>query len=177
MQAQNWVMKLSIFKVTLPLNGDTVGELKAGDIVFLSGKLFTARDKAHARALNEGLPVKLTSLFHCGPIVKNGKVISAGPTTSARMGQYTPELISRFKISAIIGKGGMGKQVADALNGKGVYLSMTGGCGALGAEHLKIVEQKWADLGMAESVWVLEADKLGPLVVGIDARGNSLYKN
>lgn len=167
---------MTTHKIDLPIDKEKLEKLKAGDIVYLTGKLFTARDKAHAKALATQIPFKeIDTLYHCGPLVKDGKLVSAGPTTSSRMNSYTPEIIQKYKIRLIVGKGGIGGPVTKALKGKAAYLAMTGGCGALSAKTLKIVDQKWKELGMAESLWLLKAKEFGPLVVGIDIQGNSLY--
>jgi len=166
-----------------PLNKEDILKLKVGDIVHLSGTVATARDKAHQKALEEGkFPVEVENgvIFHAGPIVKKeGKgweIVAIGPTTSSRMNSLESDFIKKFKISAIIGKGGMNSSVAEAMKGSCVYLSMTGGCAALAAKSVKAVKEvHWLELGIPEAVWVLEVENLGPLVVGMDANGNSLY--
>jgi fumarate hydratase subunit beta len=167
-----------------PLKNEAIEGLMAGDIVYLSGKVCTARDKAHQRALAEDkFPVDLREavLLHAGPAVKKagGKwsVIAIGPTTSSRMNSFEAEFIEKFSVKAIIGKGGMNGEVAESMKkNKCVYLSMTGGCAATSARQIKKVEGvEWLDLGIPEAVWVLGVENLGPLVVGIDCMGNSLY--
>ena len=165
------------YKIKLPAEKKDIEKLKAGDIVYLTGKIFTARDTAHAKTLTTPFPFKeIDTIYHCGPIVKDGKLVSAGPTTSSRMNKYTPEIIKQG-IRIIVGKGGMDSEVTSALKGKGVYLSMTGGCGALAVKFLKISDQKWKELGMAESLWLFNAKEFGPLIVGIDSHGCSLYES
>ena len=167
---------MSTYKIEIPTDPKTIKKLKAGDTLFLTGKLFTARDKAHAKILETRLPFEdLDTLFHCGPIVKDGKLVSAGPTTSARMNQYTPDLLKQTSIRLIIGKGGMDETVMASLKGRAVYLAMTGGCGAVGAQKLKIMDNKWKELGMAESLWIMKAKEFGPLVVAMDSHGETLY--
>ncbi len=169
-----------------PLLLDDILKLKIGDSVYITGEIFTARDEAHARALEymesgKGLPFSFDRavVYHCGPLVKkNGewKVISAGPTTSARMNAFTPKILAKVSCMAIIGKGGMSNEVVEAMRGKAVYLAYTGGAGALAAKSIKRVRAvHWEDLGMPEAVWVLEVEKFGPCIVAIDAHGNSLY--
>jgi fumarate hydratase subunit beta len=120
-------------------------------------------------------------LYHCGPLTRkrNDKweVVSAGPTTSARMNDQTPELVRRLGVKAIVGKGGMSGKVSDALKKHGcVYLAFTGGAGALAASKIrKVVDVFWPDLSLPEAVWVLEVSRFGPLVVAMDAGGNSIY--
>jgi len=168
-----------------PLSKDDILKLRAGDIVYISGEMFTARDEAHLRALEfikEGkeLPVDFNGavVYHCGPLVKREGdiwvVISAGPTTSARMNKTTKEILNFVDVIAIVGKGGM--DIAEELKGKGVYLAYTGGAGALAAKAIKRVKSvHWLDLGMPEAVWVFEVERFGPCIVTIDAHGKSLY--
>jgi fumarate hydratase subunit beta len=132
----------------------------------------------------KGIPEDLyeSVLFHCGPIMVqrddgSWSVVAAGPTTSARMNKLEPEFIRRFKIRAVIGKGGMSKDTIDAMKEVGcVYLAATGGAAVSLAEGLrKCTGVDWLDLGMAEAMWRFDTDKFGPLVVAIDSNGNSLY--
>lgn len=171
-----------------PLTRDDVKNLNAGDIVYLTGNVFTARDKAHKRILDfmrdgKKLPFELDSsvIYHCGPLVRKKKdsweIVSAGPTTSARMDEMSPEIIKGFSVKAIIGKGGMNRQVLDALEESDcVYLAYTGGAGALAAEKIAgILDVFWLDLSAPEAVWALKVVRFGPLVVAMDANGESLY--
>jgi len=169
-----------------PLDKDEILKLKAGDIAYISGEIFTARDEAHLRAIEymeEGKPLPFSFnrgvVYHCGPLMKkvNGwKAVSAGPTTSARMNKLTPKILEKVEVMGIIGKGGMSEEVVQALKGKGAYFAYTGGAGALAAQAIKGVKAvHWEDLGMPEAVWVFEVEDFGPLIVGIDAHGNSLY--
>lgn len=171
--------------IRAPMGEGTARSLRLGDTVFVSGPVVTARDEAHIRALSDpdGTPECLRGcvLFHCGPIMRRTdsgwEAVAAGPTTSARMNSLEPEMIRRFGIRAIIGKGGMSREVAEAMREVGcVYLAATGGAAVSLAEGLgKCTGVQWEDLGMAEAVWSFEADRLGPLVVAIDSEGNSLY--
>ncbi|MCQ2078515.1 MAG: FumA C-terminus/TtdB family hydratase beta subunit [archaeon] len=152
--------------------------------------MYTGRDEVHIRALehlDEGKDVpdclNGAALYHCGPIMKqddDGKwsVVAAGPTTSARMNALEPRFIREFKIRAIIGKGGMSKEVAEAMKEVGcVYLAATGGVAVSYAEGLsKVTGCDWLDLGMPEALWHFQTSSLGPLVVAIDSEGNSLYE-
>lgn len=164
-------------KLQIPIKQEEVFELKVGDQVLLNGKLFTARDKAHQFLLQENFDkIKDGVIYHCGPIVKDNKVIAAGPTTSARMNIYTPKIIEKYKIKAIIGKGGMDDSVLDALRGKAVYLSAIGGAGALYASSIKLIGVHKEEFGMAEAIWELEVTDF-PVIVTMDSRGNSLYED
>jgi len=161
-------------RLTTPL-GDEVLALKAGNRVELSGTVYTARDEAHLRMQKEGIPFdpKGAVIYHCGPVVKNDRIIAAGPTTSARMNTLSGFLLDAG-IRGIIGKGGMNATVREQLRGRAVYFAFTGGCAALAAAHMTLKGVHFPDLGMAEAVWILELDRL-PLVVGIDAQGNDLF--
>ena len=166
-----------------PLKNAEIKNLNLGDVVYITGTIYTARDKAHQKALAEGkFPGDIHGgvIFHSGPLAKKEKdewkMIAIGPTTSSRMNELAPEFIEKFGISAIIGKGGMDKKVTEAMKGKAVYLAMTGGCAATAASQIKKVKGiEWLDLGEPEAVWVLDTEKLGPLIVAIDAKGNSIY--
>jgi fumarate hydratase subunit beta len=174
------------FHLTTPLKRSDIEELSTGDIVYLTGTILTARDEAHARILElagreEELPFDLegAAIYHCGPLMQQKEerweVIAAGPTTSARMSKMTPRLLEKYNVTALIGKGGM-DNVACSLKGKCVYLAFTGGCAALAAENIsEVVTVHWPDLGMPEAVWVLKVENFGPLIVGIDAKGNDLF--
>jgi len=155
--------------------GTEVLSLHAGDRVFLSGIIYTARDEAHLRMMEEGIPFdpKGAAIYHCGPVIQGKQIIAAGPTTSARMNRLTGFLLDSG-VRCLIGKGGMDAGVRDALRGRAVYLAFTGGCAALAASHMKLQGVHYPDLGMAEAVWVIEVTDL-PLVVGIDAQGGDLF--
>ncbi len=176
-------------RLRTPLSEADVAALKVGDTVTVDGTVITGRDEVHIRALEharEGrkLPVDLTGaiIFHSGPIMRKDAgrwmAIAAGPTTSSRMNSMEPEFIERFKIRAIIGKGGMSQPTVDAMSRFGcVYLAFTGGAAVQGAAGIKDVRGvEWLDLGMPEAMWILEVKEFGPLTVAIDAHGNSLYK-
>ncbi|HUK92609.1 MAG TPA: FumA C-terminus/TtdB family hydratase beta subunit [Methanomicrobiales archaeon] len=160
--------------LTTPLGGEVLS-LRAGDRVTLSGVVYTARDEAHVRMKEKGIPFdpRGAVVYHCGPVVAGEKIIAAGPTTSARMDSLAGFLIDAG-VRGIIGKGGMGREVVELLRGRAVYLAFTGGCAALAASRMRLKGVHFPDLGMAEAVWVIEVDRL-PLVVGIDAHGNDLF--
>lgn len=162
-------------RLTTPL-GDEVLELKTGDHVELSGIVYTARDEAHIKMQEKGIPFNPEGavIYHCGPVIREGKVIAAGPTTSARMNEMEGFLIDRG-VRAFIGKGGMGPTVRNQLKGKGVFLAFTGGCAALASTRMTLKGVYYEDLGMAEAVWAIELDRL-PLVVGIDSHGNDIFE-
>jgi fumarate hydratase subunit beta len=162
-----------------PLGLADVKKLRAGDVVFLSGEVFTARDQATKRlvAKPNAIP-QCAVVYHCGPLVKRaGKkwvLVSAGPTTSSRMNSMMPSLIKKCGVRAIIGKGGVSKEVVRAMHGKCVYLAAVGGAGALYARQLKVEGVRWLDLGEPEALWELKARGFGPLIVAIDSIGRNL---
>ena len=162
--------------LTTPL-GDEMLHLRAGDRVTLSGMIYTARDEAHLRMQEEGIPFdpKGAVIYHCGPVVKDGAIIAAGPTTSARMNELSGFLLDAG-VRALIGKGGMGDTVREQLRGRAVYLAFTGGCAALAASRMTLKGVYFEDLGMPEAIWAIECNEL-PLTVAIDAEGNDLFRD
>jgi len=174
------------YRLDTPLDEETVALLRAGDIIYLSGTVFTARDEAHMELLEHGEPEGLDTtglgLYHCGPVMRQvdgeWQVVAAGPTTSFRMETLEPRFLDMFGVKVIIGKGGMGPATLEALRKHNVvYASFTGGAGALAARGLgRVVGVHYLEeLGMPEAVWIFEARDFGPLVVSMDAHGNSLY--
>lgn len=170
-----------------PLSKDDIKKLNVGDIVYISGTIYTARDRAHQRILEEGSPVNLEGavIFHAGPIIKvstqnnenNYKMIAVGPTTSTRMNPYQRDVL-KLGVSAVIGKGGMDEETKDALiENDAVYLAAVGGCAALYVKSiLEVKGVNWMDLGVPEAIWELEVKDFGPLVVAMDSHGNNLYE-
>ncbi|NMX22162.1 fumarate hydratase [ANME-1 cluster archaeon GoMg4] len=177
-------------RLSTPIREEEIKRLQVGDVVYLTGEIYTARDKAHQRIIEyestdaeAEMPIpKGAVLYHCGPLMKksngNWEIIAAGPTTSSRMDATTPAIIEKLRIRAIIGKGGMGDGTRAALQRYGcVYFAMTGGAAVLAANHIKSVKAVyWEDLGMAEAVWHLIVEDFGPLVVSMDTSGKSLYE-
>ncbi|MCP4632209.1 MAG: Fe-S-containing hydro-lyase [candidate division Zixibacteria bacterium] len=172
-------------KITTPLTDDVVQSLKAGDRVFITGEIYTARDAAHKRMvdlINEGkakeLPFNPTGqlIYFVGPApAKPGKPIgSAGPTTSYRMNSYTPTMIENG-LKGMIGKGEMGPEVvAQMKDKKAVYMVAIGGAAALVARSIKKAEIiAYEDLG-AEAVRRLEVEDF-PAIVAQDCHGENMY--
>lgn len=170
--------------VNLPLNDETVRDLKAGDRVLLNGIMYTGRDAAHKRIAelinkNEELPmdIKNQTIYYVGPCpAKPGQAIgSAGPTTSGRMDAYAP-LLMDHGLKGMIGKGLRNKQVVDSIiKNNAVYFAAIGGAGALLAEAIKEAEViAFPDLG-AEAIYRLKVENF-PVTVIIDNQGNDLYK-
>ena len=173
-----------ILNLSTPLSEADVRNLNAGDIVKLSGIIYTGRDAAHKRlcallANGEQLPVDLDGqlIYFVGPCpAPPGRVIgSAGPTTSGRMDAYSPILIEKCALRGMIGKGDRNQAVKDAMKTYGaVYFAATGGAGALIARSITKAEVvAFDDLG-PEAIYRLKVNEL-PLVVAIDANGESLY--
>jgi len=173
-----------------PLNEVEVRQLRVGDTIYLTGKIFTMRDQAHRRIIQllkeRGAPpmnFEGLALYHCGPVVKRVKegwrVISAGPTTSSRMESYEAEVMEKLGVRMVIGKGGMGPKTMDALTRLGaVYVSFVGGAAVLAADCIEEVEDVlWLDLGVPEAVWILKVKNFGPLTVTMDSYGNNLYRD
>ena len=180
----------NVYRLETPLSEEHVRRLRVGDIVYLSGLVFTARDAAHRKILEllergEKLPFDPRGLavYHAGPIVRkrNGEweVVAAGPTTSARMESIEADFIRLTGVRMIIGKGGMGPSTREACNRYGaVYAVFTGGAAVLAAEAIERVEAVYwlEELGMAEAVWLLRVRDFGPLTVVIDSHMGDLYE-
>ena len=176
------------YHLTTPLEEDAVRGLNIGDVIYLSGHLFTARDMAHLkiRGLCEAgtpLPKAFSGAagFHAGPVaLKNDdgswRLNVIGPTTSIRMEPYA-DMVGQLGVRAVIGKGGMGEGTLQACARWGyVYLQAAPGCAAKLAQGIaQIHDVTWLELGMPEAVWDLQAEEFGPLVVGMDTHGGSIY--
>lgn len=151
--------------------------LRVGDQVLLNGTIFTARDQAHLFLLSNDFPLLRGGIvFHCGPIVKQDVVISAGPTTSARLNRYTPEMIRKYGLKAIIGKGGMDRSVLEALRGRAVYFAAVGGAALLYADRMRVKDVHHLEFGMPEAIWELEVHDF-PVIVAMDSNGHSIYED
>lgn len=177
------------YHLKLPVSEKEIEKLHAGDIIYLTGKIFTARDETHQLMLKKNInnipfnPSEM-ALFYCGPLMKkeNNKwlVLSAGPTTSSRMEIFESKFIEKFDVKIIIGKGHMGKKTEKTLSKhKGVYVIFTGGAGALAADKVKeVLDVHWLkELGMTEAAWIFKVKEFGPLVVAIDSHRGSIFKN
>ncbi|HHV84957.1 MAG TPA: Fe-S-containing hydro-lyase [Petrimonas sp.] len=167
-----------------PFSDETIRSLKAGDMVYISGTVYTARDAAHKRLCemierDEPMPFDFDgqAVYYAGPApAKPGKPIgSVGPTTGGRMDAYSPTLIARG-LKVMIGKGTRSAGVIDAMKQyTGVYLAAIGGAAALMAKCVESAEViAFEELG-TEAVRKLQVKEL-PVVVAIDCRGNDVYK-
>lgn len=170
--------------IQLPISDEDAQSLKAGDYVYLTGTLYTARDAAHKRmqeALDSGesLPFPLAHhlIYYMGPSpAREGRPIgSAGPTTSSRMDKYTPGLLD-LGLKGMIGKGKRSQSVKEALiRNKGVYFAAVGGAGALLSKAIISSEViAYEDLG-TEAIRKLEVKDF-PVIVVMDSEGNDLYE-
>jgi fumarate hydratase class I len=170
--------------LTAPLTEEAARLLKVGDVVLVSGRMFTGRDAVHSYLMKHDPPVDLrgAALYHCGPVVvKEGdgwRVTAAGPTTSIREEPYQGEIIKRFGVRAVIGKGGMGAKTLAALKDHGaVYLNAIGGAAQFYARSIKAVEGvSLLEFGTPEAMWHLRVEDF-PAIVTMDAHGNSLHRD
>ncbi len=175
-------------KLKTPISEEEIRKLKIGDTVLLSGVIVTARDQAHKLMVEEKPDfirpyLKESVIYHCGPVVRkdengNWQFVSAGPTTSAREEPYQSIVIGEYNVRGVIGKGGMGPKTAEGLKKYGaVYFHAVGGAGTLIANCVKRVIDvfKLEEFGTPEAFWVIEVEDF-PLVVTMDAHGNSMHK-
>ncbi len=173
---------MKTMNITLPFTAEQLSELKSGDMIYLSGYVYTARDAAHVRiyeSLMEGkcdINLKNEVIYYVGPTPKFNDFIigSAGPTTSSRMDKYTQALMNAG-LKATIGKGQRDKKIIDAcINNNGLYLITTGGVGALLSNKIEEVEEiLYKDLG-PESIKRLKIKDF-PVYVAYDTYGNDIF--
>ena len=170
--------------INTPITSEIAETLFAGDYIYITGTIYTARDAAHKRmqeTLQKGeeLPINIVdqTIYYMGPSpAREGRPIgSAGPTTASRMDKYAPQLLD-LGLSAMIGKGKRSKEVLDAVNrNKSVYLAAVGGAGALLSKCIKSSETvAYEDLG-TEAIRKLEVENF-PVIVVADCHGNNLYE-
>lgn len=165
--------------VKAPLDDKTIEQLKSGDYIYITGTIYTARDAAHKRMYENGIPIDLDHniIYYLGPSpAREGQVIgSAGPTTSSRMDKYTPYMLEHG-LKGMIGKGKRSKEVINSMRkNKAVYFAAVGGAGALLSKCIKKSEViAYDDLG-TEAIRKLEVEDL-PVIVVIDKDGNNLYE-
>ncbi len=165
-----------------PITEEQVRELKVGDVVLISGELYTGRDAVHSYLMKHESPADLhgSVLYHCGPVVMqnngNYKITAAGPTTSIREEPYQADIIKRFGIRAVMGKGGMGKKTLAGLQESGaVYLNAIGGAAQYYARCIEeVLDVNLLEFGIPEAMWHLRVKEF-PAIVTMDAHGNSLH--
>jgi fumarate hydratase, class I len=168
--------------LTAPLTEEKVRALKVGDVVLIRGEVYTGRDAVHAHLMKNPPPVDLNGavLYHCGPVMMQsaGKwtVKAAGPTTSIREEPYQADVIKRYGVRAVIGKGGMGAKTSAALKEFGaVYLNAIGGAAQYYARTVQeVLDVNLLDFGVPEAMWHLRVENF-PAIVTMDAHGNSLH--
>jgi fumarate hydratase class I len=167
-----------------PLSEEQVRSLKVGDVVLISGRAYTGRDAVHHHLMKHEPPVDLRGsvLYHCGPVVKKEgerwTVTAAGPTTSIREEPYQADVIKRYGVRAVVGKGGMGAKTLAALQEAGaVYLNAIGGAAQFYARTIKSVDGvSLMEFGTPEAMWHLTIEDF-PAIVTMDAHGQSLHKD
>jgi fumarate hydratase class I len=167
-----------------PLDEATMRSLKVGDVVLVSGRVFTGRDQVHAYLMKHEPPVDLRGsvLYHCGPVVKKEsegwRVTAAGPTTSIREEPYQADIIKKYGVRAVIGKGGMGGKTLQALKEAGaVYLNAVGGAAQFYARCIERTDGvSLTEFGTPEAMWHLWVRDF-PAIVTMDAHGNSLHRD
>ena len=169
--------------LSAPISEEQIRSLRVGDVVLISGRVFTGRDAVHAHLMKHEPPVDLRGgvLYHCGPVVaKEGdgwRVTAAGPTTSIREEPYQAEILKRYGVRVVIGKGGMGAKTLAGLQASGaVYLNAIGGAAQFYARCIERVEGvSLMEFGTPEAMWHLEVRDF-PAIVTMDANGNSLHR-
>lgn len=167
-----------------PLNEQEIRSLKVGDIVIINGTIFTGRDAVHKYLYDGGEldQIKDGIIYHCGPVIlkENGdyKTMAAGPTTSIREEPYQGDIIGKFGIKAVIGKGGMGAKTLSACQNYGaVYLHAIGGAAQIYAQCVKKIPHVYLEqFGSPEAVWEMQVEGF-PAVVTMDSHGKSLHKD
>ncbi len=171
-------------RLNTPITKEAVCSLKVGDVVLLSGQMFTGRDALHKYLMNNDSPLDLNGqvIYHCGPVMLKEtdgtwKVRAAGPTTSIREEPYQAEIIRKFGVRAVIGKGGMGAKTLAALKANGaVYLNAIGGAAQFYADAVTGVTgvDFLEEMGVPEAMWHLDVKDF-VAVVTMDSNGNSLH--
>jgi fumarate hydratase class I len=174
-------------ELKLPVSEERIRELKVGDFVELTGRMITGRDAAHKWLMedlrDEVMPyMKDTVIYHCGPVVTQNDdgsydFVAAGPTTSIREEPYQADVIGRYGLRGVIGKGGMADRTLAGLGEHGAaYLHAIGGAAQVLARAIPKVERVFMldEFGVPEALWVIQVDKF-PVVVSMDSHGNSLH--
>ena len=172
--------------ITTPISEEVVRSLHVGQVVEVSGSVFTGRDSVHCYLHDGGAcPVDMrgAAIYHCGPVVvkENGvwTVKAAGPTTSIREEPYQAEVIRRLGLRGVIGKGGMGPKTLEACREYGcVYMHAIGGAAQVLAEVVRKVENVYflEEFGSPEAIWHFLVERF-PVVITMDAHGNSLHRD
>jgi fumarate hydratase subunit beta len=174
--------------LTLPATADEIRSLHVGDEVRVRGRLVTAREAAHRWLATHDDPAvqawaEGSLVYHCGPVVAKDpatgawRFVAAGPSTSSRMEPFEADVLERYGLRGVLGKGGMGPATLGALRQRGaVYLHVAGGLAVALARHVTRVlgVHRLDELGVTEAIWHVEVEDL-PAVVTMDAHGESLH--
>jgi fumarate hydratase class I len=172
-----------VVRLQAPISEETIRGLKVGDVVAIDGLMHTGRDAIHKYLMDHDAPVSLEGgvLYHCGPVAVKGdagawKILAAGPTTSIREEPYQADVIKKFGIRVVIGKGGMGPKTLEGLQEHGaVYLNAIGGAAQFYARCVEEVEGvDLMEFGIPEAMWHLRV-KGFQAIVTMDSHGNSLH--
>ncbi|MGG0670650.1 fumarate hydratase [Lederbergia citrisecunda] len=172
-----------VVELTAPISEEQIRDLQVGDVVKISGPMYTGRDAIHKHLSENDAPVDLNGhiIYHCGPVVLKNEdggyeIVAAGPTTSIREEPYQGDIMKKFGIRAVIGKGGMGPKTLAALQEHGgVYLNAIGGAAQYYADCIKAVEGvDLLQFGIPEAMWHLRVEDF-TAVVTMDSHGNSLH--
>ena len=174
-------------ELKLPVSEETIRGLDVGDFVELSGRMITGRDAAHKWLMEEFREevapfMKDSVIYHCGPVVASNDdgtydFVAAGPTTSIREEPYQADVIGRYGLRGVIGKGGMGATTLAGLADYGaVYLHAVGGAAQVLARAIPRVEQVFMleEFGVPEALWVIDVERF-PVMVTMDSHGGSLH--
>ena len=174
-------------ELKLPVSEESIRNLKVGDFVELTGRMITGRDAAHKWLIDghreEVAPYLADSvIYHCGPVVAENEdgsydFVAAGPTTSIREEPYQADVIGRYGLRGVIGKGGMGPKTLEGLAEHGaVYLHAVGGAAQVLARAIPRVEKVFmlSEFGVPEALWVIEVERF-PVMVTMDSHGGSLH--
>jgi fumarate hydratase class I len=174
-------------ELKLPVSEESIRNLKVGDFVELTGRMITGRDAAHKWLIDghreEVAPYLAgTVIYHCGPVVAENEdgsydFVAAGPTTSIREEPYQADVIGRYGLRGVIGKGGMGPKTLDGLAEHGaVYLHAVGGAAQVLARAIPRVEKVFmlSEFGVPEALWVIDVERF-PVMVTMDSHGGSLH--
>lgn len=172
----------------LPLSAEDAAALQLGEMVTVSGLIFTGRSRFHIRAAVDDVypPLdygQINCFFHVGPVMKQTaggwEVVSIEPTSSIRFERYGADVVRKFKLRTLIGKTTMGPRTAEALKEVGgVYLSKIGLSGNSLRKQVKKVREVYFldELGKTEATWVFEVENFGPFFVAIDANGQNYFE-
>ena len=174
-------------ELKLPVSEESIRNLKVEDFVELTGRMITGRDAAHTWLIKDHREdvapyLEGTVIYHCGPVVAENEdgsydFVAAGPTTSIREEPYQADVIGRYGLRGVIGKGGMGQKTLDGLAEHGaVYLHAVGGAAQVLARAIPRVEKVFmlSEFGVPEALWVIEVERF-PVIVTMDSHGNSLH--